>query len=202
VSPNVRETRAHQTPRDHEEVILDSSSENEQNPVKRLQEEIDTRPSGSIGSRTRLQTRSQLPGSPESVSPAYASQENLAPENVSPESAHQLRGRPFAPERSLTRAAGRGALASARASHAAPHAEVRSSQAGSGTRYARDGGTAGFDSRSVRADEGLTEEYVRGDTSTVRHETTDTPASIAPYVDYLVLAAKLSAQVVISEVSL
>jgi hypothetical protein len=48
---------------------------------------------------------------------------------------------------------------------------------------------------------GLTEEYVGGDTSPARHTASDTPQSIAPYTDYLVLAAKLTAQVVLSEVS-
>ena len=46
---------------------------------------------------------------------------------------------------------------------------------------------------------GLTEEYVGGDTSPFRHQTGDTPATVN--VDYLVLAAKLSAQVVIQEVA-
>lgn len=46
---------------------------------------------------------------------------------------------------------------------------------------------------------GLTEEYVGGDTSPFRHQAGDTPATVN--VDYLVLAAKLSAQVVIQEVA-
>lgn len=48
---------------------------------------------------------------------------------------------------------------------------------------------------------GLTEEYVGGDTSPERHAASDTPASIAPYLDYLVLAAKLTGQVVLTEVT-
>ncbi len=46
---------------------------------------------------------------------------------------------------------------------------------------------------------GLTEEYVGGDTSPYRHLSSDTPATVN--VDYLVLAAQLTAQVVIAEVS-
>lgn len=46
---------------------------------------------------------------------------------------------------------------------------------------------------------GLTEEYVGGDTSPHRHLTTDTPATID--TPYLVLAAKLTAQVIIDEVA-
>jgi Zn-dependent M28 family amino/carboxypeptidase len=48
---------------------------------------------------------------------------------------------------------------------------------------------------------GLTEEFVGGDTSPLRHQPGDTPASIEPYLDYLVLAAKLTGQVVLEEVS-
>lgn len=46
---------------------------------------------------------------------------------------------------------------------------------------------------------GLTEEYVGGDTSPHRHLTTDTPATVD--MPYLVLAAKLTAQVIIDEVA-
>jgi len=46
---------------------------------------------------------------------------------------------------------------------------------------------------------GLTEEYVGGDTSPHRHLTTDTPATVD--TPYLVLAAKLTAQVIIDEVA-
>lgn len=65
--------------------------------------------------------------------------------------------------------------------------------------------TSGTDHKSFRdrgfAAIGLTEEYVGGDTSPFRHTPNDTSASIAPYVDYLVLAAKLTGQVVLDEVS-
>lgn len=46
---------------------------------------------------------------------------------------------------------------------------------------------------------GLTEEYVGGDTTPFRHQAGDTPSTVN--ADYLVLAAKLSAQVVIQEVA-
>ena len=46
---------------------------------------------------------------------------------------------------------------------------------------------------------GLTEEYVGGDTSPYRHLMTDTPATVD--TPYLVLAAKLTAQVIIDEVA-
>ena len=48
---------------------------------------------------------------------------------------------------------------------------------------------------------GLTEEYVGGDTSPFRHTPGDTAASIAPYLDYVALASKLTAQVVMEEVA-
>lgn len=48
---------------------------------------------------------------------------------------------------------------------------------------------------------GLTEEYVGGDTSPYAHQPTDTAANAAPYLDYLALAAKLAAQVVLAEIS-
>lgn len=46
---------------------------------------------------------------------------------------------------------------------------------------------------------GLTEEYVGGDTSPHRHEATDTPSTVS--MPYLELAAKLTADVIINEVS-
>ncbi len=65
--------------------------------------------------------------------------------------------------------------------------------------------TGGTDHQAFRdrgfAAVGLTEEYVAGDTSPFRHLANDTPASVSPYVDYLVLAAKLTAQVVLEETS-
>jgi len=65
--------------------------------------------------------------------------------------------------------------------------------------------TSGTDHQAFRdrgfAAVGLTEEYVGGDTSPFRHTPNDTRASIDPYVDYLVLAAKLTAQVILEEVS-
>ncbi len=65
--------------------------------------------------------------------------------------------------------------------------------------------TSGTDHQAFRdrgfAAIGLTEEYVGGDTSPFRHTANDTPASIGPYVDYLVLAAKLTGQVILVEVS-
>lgn len=65
--------------------------------------------------------------------------------------------------------------------------------------------TGGTDHQAFRdlgfAAVGLTEEYVGGDTSPQRHTAGDTPASIAPYTDYLVLATKLTTQVVLDEVS-
>lgn len=64
--------------------------------------------------------------------------------------------------------------------------------------------TTGTDHQSFRdrgfAAVGLTEEYVGGDTSPHIHRATDTPASIAPYEDYLVLAAKLATQVVLEQI--
>lgn len=48
---------------------------------------------------------------------------------------------------------------------------------------------------------GLTEEYVGGDTSDKRHTVGDTPSSIEPHLDYMVLATKLTGQVILSEVS-
>jgi hypothetical protein len=63
--------------------------------------------------------------------------------------------------------------------------------------------TEGTDHQAFRARGfpavGLTEEYVGGDTSPVRHEAGDTSASITPYLDYTVLAAKLTARVVMTE---
>ncbi|HEU0029912.1 MAG TPA: M28 family peptidase [Kofleriaceae bacterium] len=65
--------------------------------------------------------------------------------------------------------------------------------------------TSGTDHESFRdrgfAAIGLTEEYVGGDTSPLRHQPGDTPASIDPYLEYLVLAAKLTGQVILDEVS-
>jgi len=65
--------------------------------------------------------------------------------------------------------------------------------------------TSGTDHESFRdlgfAAVGLTEEYVGGDTSPWRHTSSDTPASIEPYLDYLVLASKLTGQVILDEVS-
>lgn len=48
---------------------------------------------------------------------------------------------------------------------------------------------------------GLTEEYVGGDTSPLRHTPGDTAASVEPYLDYLALASKLIAYVVTEEVT-
>jgi len=48
---------------------------------------------------------------------------------------------------------------------------------------------------------GLTEEFVGGDTSPLRHTPGDTAASVAPYLDYLALASKLIAYVVTEEVA-
>jgi Zn-dependent M28 family amino/carboxypeptidase len=63
--------------------------------------------------------------------------------------------------------------------------------------------TGGTDHDSFRARGfpavGLTEEYVGGDTSPLRHRAEDTAASVAPYLEYLALAAKLTAQVVMEE---
>jgi Zn-dependent M28 family amino/carboxypeptidase len=63
--------------------------------------------------------------------------------------------------------------------------------------------TGGTDHDSFRerglAAVGLTEEYVGGDTSPRRHTAQDTAASVAPYLEYLALAAKLTAQVVMDE---
>ncbi len=65
--------------------------------------------------------------------------------------------------------------------------------------------TSGTDHQAFRdrgfAAMGLTEEFVGDDTSPFRHQPGDTAASIAPYLDYLVLAAKLTGQVVLGEVS-
>ncbi len=65
--------------------------------------------------------------------------------------------------------------------------------------------TTGTDHQAFRdrgfAAMGLTEEYVGGDTSPFRHTPNDTRASINPYEDYLVLAAKLTGQVILEEVS-
>ena len=65
--------------------------------------------------------------------------------------------------------------------------------------------TGGTDHQAYRdrgfAAVGLTEEYVGGDTSPYRHTANDTRASIDPYFNYLVLAAKLTTQVVLQEVS-
>lgn len=65
--------------------------------------------------------------------------------------------------------------------------------------------TGGTDHESFRARgipvAGLTEEYVGGDTSPLRHMPGDTPASIAPYLGYLALAARLTGQVVLDEAS-
>lgn len=65
--------------------------------------------------------------------------------------------------------------------------------------------TSGTDHQSFREvglpAVGLTEEYVGGDTSPHFHRDTDTPASIAPHVAYLVLAAQLTTQVVLEEVA-
>lgn len=47
---------------------------------------------------------------------------------------------------------------------------------------------------------GLTEEYVGRDSSPHRHTQVDVPASIDPYVDYLVLATKMTVEVVLAEV--
>ena len=48
---------------------------------------------------------------------------------------------------------------------------------------------------------GLTEEFVGGDSSPLRHTAGDTAMSVAPFNGYLVSAAKLTAQVVLEEVS-
>jgi Zn-dependent M28 family amino/carboxypeptidase len=65
--------------------------------------------------------------------------------------------------------------------------------------------TSGTDHEAFRdlgfAAVGLTEEYVGGDTSPKRHTAGDTPSSIEPYLDYLVLASKLTGQVILNEVS-
>ncbi len=65
--------------------------------------------------------------------------------------------------------------------------------------------TGGTDHDSFRARGfaavGLTEEYVGGDTSPFRHQPGDTFTSIEPYLDYIALAAKLTAQVVLDEVA-
>jgi hypothetical protein len=65
--------------------------------------------------------------------------------------------------------------------------------------------TGGTDHESFRdrgfAAMGLTEEFVGGDTSPLRHLETDTPQSIAPFSAYLTLAAKLTGQVILDEVS-
>lgn len=62
--------------------------------------------------------------------------------------------------------------------------------------------TEGTDHQSFRergfAAMGLTEEYVGGDTSPHRHLTSDTPATVN--MPYLVLATKLTAQVILTEV--
>lgn len=63
--------------------------------------------------------------------------------------------------------------------------------------------TSGTDHESFRdrgfAAMGLTEEFVGGDTSPHRHQPTDTAATVD--VDYLVLAAQLTAQVILDEVA-
>ncbi len=63
--------------------------------------------------------------------------------------------------------------------------------------------TSGTDHEAFRdrgfAAVGLTEEFVGGDTSPHRHLSTDTPSTVD--VDYLVLAAQLTSQVIISEVA-
>jgi len=65
--------------------------------------------------------------------------------------------------------------------------------------------SSGTDHKSYRdrgfAAVGLTEEYVGGDTSPFRHTPNDTSESISPYIDYLVLAAKLTGHVILEEVS-
>jgi hypothetical protein len=48
---------------------------------------------------------------------------------------------------------------------------------------------------------GLTEEFVGGDTTPFYHTANDTPQSIAPYAAYMALAAKLTGQVILEEVS-
>lgn len=64
--------------------------------------------------------------------------------------------------------------------------------------------TAGTDHESFRAlgfaAVGLTEEYVAGDTSPNIHRPTDTPASLEPYLDYLALASRLAAEVVLDQI--
>lgn len=83
-------------------------------------------------------------------------------------------------------------------------AEWRAAASAVGAQVSRTS-TSGTDHEAFRdlgfAAMGLTEEYVGGDTSAERHQATDTPASIAPYVDYLMLASRLTAQGVINEVS-
>jgi len=63
--------------------------------------------------------------------------------------------------------------------------------------------TSGTDHDSFRARGfaavGLTEEYVGGDTSPLRHAPGDTAASVEPYLEYVALAAKLTAHVVMEE---
>ncbi|MCW5805130.1 MAG: Zn-dependent exopeptidase M28 [Deltaproteobacteria bacterium] len=65
--------------------------------------------------------------------------------------------------------------------------------------------TGGTDHESFRdrgfAAVGLTEEFVGGDTSPLRHLPGDTPQSIAPFAAYTALAAKLAGQVILDEVS-
>lgn len=63
--------------------------------------------------------------------------------------------------------------------------------------------TTGTDHQSFRergfAAIGLTEEYVGGDTSPHIHRATDTPASIAPHLAYLALAARLATEVILDD---
>lgn len=65
--------------------------------------------------------------------------------------------------------------------------------------------TSGTDHKSFRdrgmSAVGLTEEYVGGDTSPLRHMPSDTASSIDPYLPYLETAAKLTGQVILEEVS-
>ncbi len=65
--------------------------------------------------------------------------------------------------------------------------------------------TSGTDHQAFRdrgiATIGLTEEYVGGDSSPHRHTSGDTAASVGPYTNYMVAAAKLAAAVVLEEVS-
>jgi Zn-dependent M28 family amino/carboxypeptidase len=67
-----------------------------------------------------------------------------------------------------------------------------------------DTNTSGTDHEAFRdrgfAAIGLTEEYVGGDTSPFRHQPGDTPSTID--TDYMVLAAKLTARVILTEASL